>query len=114
MLPKVRKKDRSLLCLWRPIALLSCIFKGLERIIARRIAWTALRNKVLSPQHREALPKQSAMDLVALFIYDVEAALARSKEVTMFTLDVQGAFDALLKRRLLRRITEQGWPFFLL
>jgi hypothetical protein len=54
------------------------------------------------------------MDLVALFTYNIEAALARSKEVTMFTLDVQGAFDALLKRRLLRRMTEQGWPFSLL
>jgi hypothetical protein len=54
------------------------------------------------------------MDLVVLFTYDVEAALARGKEVTMFTLDVQGAFDALLKRRLLRRITEQGWPLSLL
>jgi hypothetical protein len=32
----------------------------------------------------------------------------------MFTLDVQGAFDAVLKRRLLRRMTEQGWPLSLL
>jgi hypothetical protein len=54
------------------------------------------------------------MDLVALFTYDVKAALAHGKEVTMFILDVQGAFDAVLKRRLLRRITEQGWPFSLL
>jgi hypothetical protein len=53
------------------------------------------------------------MDLVTLFTYDVKAALARGKEVTMFTLDVQEAFDALLKRQLLRRITEQGWPLSL-
>jgi hypothetical protein len=106
MLPKVERKDRSSPRSWRLIALLSCISKGLERIIARRIAWTALRNKVLSPQHRGAFSKRSAIDLVASFTYDVEAALARSKEVTMFTLDIQGVFDALLKRQLLRRITE--------
>jgi hypothetical protein len=69
---------------------------------------------VLSPQHKGALPKQSAINLVTLFTYNIKAALARGKEVIMFTLDVQEAFDALLKRRLLRRITEQGWPFFLL
>jgi hypothetical protein len=114
MLSKVGKKNRSLPRLWRPIALLSCISKGLERIIACRIAWTALRNKVLSPQHRGALSKRSAIDLVALFTYNIKAALARGKEVTMFTLNVQEAFDALLKRRLLRRITKQGWPLFLL
>jgi len=28
----------------------------------------------------------------------------------MVTLDVQGAFDALLKNRLLHRMVQQGWP----
>lgn len=51
MLPKVGKKDKSSVRSWRPIALLSCISKGLERIIARRIAWTALTTGLLSPQH---------------------------------------------------------------
>jgi hypothetical protein len=30
--------------------------------------------------------------------------------VTMITIDVQGAFDALLTRRLIKRMTDQGWP----
>jgi len=38
MLPKVGKKDQTSVRSWRPIALLSCVSKGLERIIARRIA----------------------------------------------------------------------------
>jgi hypothetical protein len=69
---------------------------------------------VLSRQHREALPKRSAINLIALFTHDIKAAFAHGKEVTMFTLNVQKAFDAVLKRQLLRRITEQGWPLFLL
>jgi hypothetical protein len=52
--------------------------------------------------------------LVALFTYNVKTALARGKEVIMFTLNVQGTFDALLKKQLLKRITEQGWPLSLL
>jgi hypothetical protein len=68
---------------------------------------------VLSSQHKGALLKQSAIDLIALFTYNIEAALTRSKEVIMFILDVQGAFNTLLKRQLLRRITKQGWPLFL-
>ena len=31
------------------------------------------------------------------------------QHVTMITLDVQGAFDALLKNRLLHRMAQQGW-----
>lgn len=114
MLPKIGKKDKTSVRSWRPIALLSCVSKGLERIVARRLAWSALTNGILSPQHAGALPKRSAMDLVASFTHDIEAALAAGLEVTMTTMDVQGAFDALLKRRLLKRMTEQGFPLALL
>jgi outer membrane lipopolysaccharide assembly protein LptE/RlpB len=69
---------------------------------------------VLSLQHKEALSKQSAIDLVASFTHNIEAALTHSKEVTIFTLDMQEAFDALLKKQLLKRITKQGWPLSLL
>jgi hypothetical protein len=54
------------------------------------------------------------MDLVASFTHDVEEAIANSKQVTIVTIDVQGAFDALLVNRLLRRMQHQGWPFTLL
>lgn len=114
MLPKIGKKDKTSVRSWRPIALLSCISKGLERIIARRIAWTALTSGLLSPQHGGALPKRSAMDLVAAFTHDVESAMAAGLQVTMITMDVQGAFDALLAKRLLARMTKQGWPLPLL
>jgi hypothetical protein len=53
---------------------------------------------VLSSQHRGALLKRLAIDLVALFTYNVKAALTRGKEVIMFILNVQEAFNALLKR----------------
>src|SRR5204863_8353035 len=59
-------------------------------------------------------PKRSAMDLVASFTHDAEAAMAMGHEVTMVTMDVQGAFDALLVRHLLKRMTKQGWPLPLL
>ena len=110
MIPKVGKKDRTSPRSWRPIALLSCLGKGLERILARRIAWTAMTRGVLSPQHAGALPKRSCMDLVAAFTHEVEMAFSKGMRVTMVTMDVQGAFDALLKNRLLHRMKEQGWP----
>jgi hypothetical protein len=75
-----------------------------SKIVARRIAWTAMTYKILSPQHGGALPKRSAADLTAAFTHDIEAAWARGQHVTMVTLDVQGAFDALLKNRLLHRM----------
>jgi len=38
IIPKVGKKNKTSVRSWRPIALLSCVSKGLERIIARRLA----------------------------------------------------------------------------
>jgi Reverse transcriptase (RNA-dependent DNA polymerase) len=106
ILPKIGKKDKSSIQSWRPIALLSCISKDLERITARRIAWIALTRGILSPQHGGTLPKCSAMGLVAAFTHDVESAMATGSQVTMITMDVQGAFGALLVNRLLARTTK--------
>jgi len=114
MLPKGGKRDKSSPRSWRPIALLSVLGKGLERIIARRIALTALETGVLSHQHLGATPGRSAMDLVASLTHDVEAALSKNEEATMVTMDVLGAFDAVLRRRLLKRMADQGWPRSLL
>ncbi|CAJ2509346.1 Uu.00g143720.m01.CDS01, partial [Anthostomella pinea] len=50
------------------------------------------------------------MDLVLSFAHEVEAALAKGLKVSLATVDVQGAFDALLVRRLLERMRKQGWP----
>jgi hypothetical protein len=59
---------------------------------------------VLSKQHKGAFFKRSAINLVALFTYNIKVAFVNSKEVIMFTFNVQGAFDTVLKRQLLRHI----------
>jgi hypothetical protein len=105
MILKAGKKDHTSARSMRPIALLLCIGKGLERLVARRIATTAITHDIISPQHVGAVPKRLAMDIVAAFTHDAEQALAVGKRVTMVTMDVQGAFDALLKNRLLHWMT---------
>ena len=114
MIPKVGKRDRTSVRSYRPIALLSCIGKGLERIVAKRLAWLGLEKGLISPQHCGALPKRSAMDLITCFTHEVEAALAESKCVSLLTGDVQGAFDALLPRRALARMRKMGFALSLL
>ncbi|EDN09819.1 conserved hypothetical protein [Histoplasma mississippiense (nom. inval.)] len=114
MILKMGKRDRSSVRSWRLIALLSVISKGLERIIARRLAYTALIHGIVSPQHEGALLRWSAMDLIAAFTHEVEAAFTQNKEVSMVTMDVQGAFDAVLRRQLLQWMVQQKWPHELL
>lgn len=94
---------------WRPIALLSCLGKGLERLVAKRIAHTALSSQKVPQQLIGALPGRLANDLVACLVHDVEHTLSLRHKAVLVTLDVQGAFDATLHGRLLRRMKGMGW-----
>ncbi|KJZ68791.1 hypothetical protein HIM_11822 [Hirsutella minnesotensis 3608] len=110
MIAKQGRRDLSTPRAWRPISLLSCLGKGLERLIARRLAWASIHFGVLHPQQIGALPKRSAVDLVAALTHDIDEAFARKQVATLVTLDIQGAFDTVLRNRLVLRLREQGWP----
>ena len=110
IIPKPNKTDLSSHKAWRPISLLSCIGKGLERLLARRIARDALKHGVIPKQYFGALPKRSATDLVSCVVHDIEKALSRGEVASLLTLDVSGAFDIVTKNRLVLRLREQGWP----
>ncbi|KAF5264887.1 hypothetical protein FOXYS1_4318 [Fusarium oxysporum] len=110
MIAKPGRRDLTEPQAWRPISLLSCLGKGLKRLIACRLAWAAMYYSVLHSQQARALPKRSATDLVTILIYDIEEAFARKKVATLVTIDVQGAFDTVMCNRLMLRLREQGWP----
>jgi len=95
---------------WRPIALLSCLGNGLERLLAKKMSYLAVKHHVVVEQQFGALPGRSATDLVGCVTHDIEKARQRGQVATFVTLDVQGAFDAVLHNRLLRRLQAQGWP----
>lgn len=114
MLRKPNKKDLSNPCSWRLIALLSCLGKGLERLVARRIANTILLYKVVSPQQAGALPTRAASDLLACLTHDIEHSLETGGTASILTLDLKGAFDATLQKRLMLRMRQQGWATLLL
>jgi hypothetical protein len=61
---------------------------------------------VLSKQHKRAFSKWLAINLIVLFTCDVKTAFAHDKKVIIFTFNVQKAFDAILKRQLLKHITK--------
>ncbi|KAH7471445.1 hypothetical protein FOMA001_g13039 [Fusarium oxysporum f. sp. matthiolae] len=110
MIAKPGRRDLTSPRAWRPISLLSCLGKGLERLIARRLAWATINYSVLHPQQAGALPKRSATDLVTALIHDIEEAFARKTVATLVTMNIQGAFDTVMRNRLVLRLREQGWP----
>ncbi|KAI0993264.1 hypothetical protein K3495_g14920, partial [Podosphaera aphanis] len=108
-LPKPRR-DPSSVKGWRPISLLSCLGKGLERLLAKRMSHLAITWNIVGQQQFGALPKRSATDLVSCVVHDIEEAKTQGWASTFVTLDVRGAFDAVLHNRLIWRMESQGWP----
>lgn len=113
-IPKPNKRDLTSPRSWRPISLLSCLGKGLERLVAQRVSIAAITQKTLHPQQFGALRKRSAIDLVGCLIHDVEKARARKHVASLLTMDIKGAFDTVLPGRLQNRLCEQGWPGWLI
>lgn len=58
--------------------------------------WIDIKFKVLHPQQFGALPLRLATDLAVALVHNVEEAWARGLKASILTLDVQGAFDAVL------------------
>lgn len=110
VLPKSGKRDRSSPKSYRPISLLPCLGKGLERLLARRIGHFALRLGILAPDQCGAVAKRSAVDLTTALSCDIQTAWDEKRCAGLLTMDVQGAFDGVLKGRLLHRLRQQGWP----
>lgn len=76
-LPKPGKRARALPRSYRLIALLSCLGKALERIVAKRLGYIALKHGLISPLHFDAIAGRSAVDAAATLTYDIEKAFQK-------------------------------------
>ncbi|KAL5606020.1 uncharacterized protein BROUX77_003213 [Berkeleyomyces rouxiae] len=103
-------RDKSLPRSYRLISLLSTLGKGLERLVARRLAVQAVELKIIPRAYASAAPRRAAADLT-LALADKIKGRSRYKETTTFaTYDIKGAFDAVKRRQMVRRLRQQGWP----
>ncbi len=110
VIPKAGDRNRALPESYRPIALLSCLGKGLERLIARRIVFLALQYEILAEDQCGATSRRAATDLTTALCADVEKIWSQNMVAGMVTLDVKGAFDGVLPGHLILRLRQQGWP----
>ena len=54
------------------------------------------------------MPTRAALDLLAYLTHEIEHSLENKGIASILTVDVKGAFDATLKRRLILRMRQQG------
>jgi len=86
IIPKPGDRNRALPKSYRPIALLSCLGKGLERLIARRLVYLALHHNVLARDQCGATSRRAATDLTTALYSDIEDIWARRATGCLFGL----------------------------
>lgn len=65
---------------------------------------------MIRKQHFGGFPGRGAADLAACAAHDIELALLNRRVAALYTLDVKGAFNAVLPNRFAVRLRQQEWP----
>ena len=95
---------------YRPIALLNCLGKVLEKLMASRLSHMAETMGLLHPDQMGGRPRRSAIDAALALTYETETAMMRNRVASMLLMDVRGAFDNVNSLRLCNTMTEWGVP----
>lgn len=110
IIPKNGKRDRIISRSYRLIVLLSCLGKGLERLIEWRLSYWAVKDMILTKDQCSAVKYQSETDLTMALNFDIRDAWNKKKVAGMNTVDMKGAFDGILCNFLLFQLQSQSWP----
>jgi hypothetical protein len=108
---KPDKDDYSLPSSWRPIALLSTVGKVVEAVTAQQLKRIAEQYNML-PDHqmgaRRHRSTETALDLIVNQVREVWQA--GDYVASLLSLDIAGAFDRVVKSRLLHVLRAKGVP----
>jgi hypothetical protein len=116
MLPKAGKSTYNVPNSWRPIALLSCLGKLFERVLAQRLKKLALDHNLL-PETQYGAPGRSTTDALKAMLGVVRKAWAwkprgnkSQKYVSLMALDISGAYNCVDRIILLQTLADYRVP----
>ena len=94
-IPKPSKIDYRIAKAYRPISLLECCGKLLEKIVAKRILLDAARFNLLPPRQFGSRDYHTASDTVLCATHTIQASVKAGKVTALLLFNIQGFFDNL-------------------
>ena len=105
IIPILKKgKDRHNKTSYRPISLLSCVGKTMERTVNRRLQHHLEKNGLLSPSQSGFRKNRSTEDQVALLTQDIENGFQQKIKTLAVFVDLTKAFDKVWKDGILVKL----------
>ncbi|KAL4126296.1 hypothetical protein QTP88_010518 [Uroleucon formosanum] len=86
---------------YRPISVLCCMSKLLEKIIYNRLNWYATQHKFLSPSQHSFRKYHSTTDCHVKIETEVIETLANKQSMILISLDLQKAYDTVWRYRVI-------------
>lgn len=93
---------------FRPIAMLSCMGKTLERIIQRRLEYVSEKKKLLSGSQCGFRRGQGTIDILLRLENTIRKSLATNKICLVVYLDLKSAFDTVWGEGLVYKLIRRG------
>lgn len=116
VIPIPKSGDKSFASNYRPISLLCCISKVLEKIIYNKISDHLTKHWISSSQFG-FLKHHSTVKQLLYFVDSIHSGLSHSSQVDVLYLDIRKAFDSVPHNELLSKLWQAGfrdqlWQFF--
>lgn len=114
MIPKGGGKPHHLPGSWRPLALLPCVGKILERVVTNRLQELVIHCNLL-PRTQYGMTGKSTTTALQFLLNPVYAAwsTAPKKYVSILSIDIKGAYDRVDREKLLEILMDFGIPEWL-
>jgi hypothetical protein len=110
ILRKANKDDYSKLRAYQLIALLSCLGKVVEKLMADCISHFALTNDIIPPTQFGGAPGHLSNDTALTLCHDTESVWNHRETVLILTFDIAGYFDHIHHAKLLSIMLRLGFP----
>jgi len=110
IIPKPNKPDYSTLKAYRPISLLECIGKLLEKVVATCFLSDVNVFSLIPTNQFGSRDYSSAVDAAMAIAHNAESCLQSGTIGAMVLFDIQGFFDNISIPRLIRLCTDLGFP----
>ena len=98
-------KDKSS---YRPISLLSCLGKTLERMVNKRLVWHLESNNLVTKEQTAFRKNRNTEDQLIYLAQSIENAFQEKKNVVATFIDLSKAFDKVWKDGLLLKLLTAG------
>ncbi|KAI5742864.1 hypothetical protein M8J77_012058 [Diaphorina citri] len=107
-------KSRLLSSSYRPISLLNCLGKLMEKMVNKRLFWSLENKNLLNPFQSGGRLKRSTVDNLVILENEVAKGFAQKEHTLASFLDIQKAFDVTWRRKIIVTLQHFGIDGYML